>query len=69
MNNKEKVVRILRKRGFPISLVDLAKQAGVSERGVIAVCEMLYEHDLLVRGPQKGHDFYFLTGQGRELYK
>ena len=62
MNNKEKVVRILRKRGFPISLDDLVKQARVSERGVIAVCDMLYDHDLLVRVPPGcRHTVYFLS--------
>ena len=69
MNNKEKVVRILRKRGFPISLDDLVKQSRVSEQGVITVCDMLYDHDLLMRGPGMWHTAYFLSGKGRALYK
>ncbi len=69
MDNKEKVVRILRKRGFPISLDDLVSQSRVSERGVIDVCQSFYENGVLKQFDGQNHRIYLLSKEGRNLYK
>lgn len=69
MNNKEKVVRILRRSFFPISLDELVKQSRVSEKGVVTVCQLLYEHGVLAQFDGVNHKFYLLSEQGRNLYK